>query len=218
MSGPDKPVSTADPDYAPRERGLKRRDLFLDAAAEAFVESGFEATSLQDIVARAGGSLATLYRLFGNKEGLFQAVIERKFKSVFGNLELPRTAGGEPERVLFNLGIRLLTMILSDEAIGIHRLMIAESKRNPRLGEIFMELAPNRAARVLADYFRHQTAAGVLDIRDPKLAATQFLEMIKGDIYMRRILGEQVSVDEQERRRRVEHAVHVFLEGVRPRP
>ena len=48
----------------------------LQAAREVFLEQGYEAASVNDVVRRAGGSLATLYAQFGNKEGLFQAVTQ----------------------------------------------------------------------------------------------------------------------------------------------
>jgi TetR/AcrR family transcriptional regulator, mexJK operon transcriptional repressor len=207
-------VKVAEPGYEPRERGLKRRDLFLDAAMEVFVERGFEAASLQEIVARAGGSLATLYRLFGNKEGLFQAVIERKAHSVFGALDVPRNLDREPAEVLREIGSQLLDLILSPEAIGVHRLIISEAAKNPQLRETFMALGPRRVYEFLADYFSAQTKAGRLAVGDPSLATVQFLEMIKGDYYMRRLLGEEVRLSAKERRRVVDHAVGIFLQGV----
>jgi len=214
MSVNEEPIPTAEPGYEPRQRGLLRRDRFLDAASRAFVEKGFEATSLQDVVAEAGGSLATLYRLFGNKEGLFQAVLQRKFESVFGSMELPPTENKTVEEILNNLGMGVLSMILSAEAIGMHRLMIAEAKRTPRVREIFMDLAPNRAKRYLADYFRRETQAGRLRIADCELAASQYLEMIKGDFYMRQLLGEEIHPTLKERQRIVGNAIGIFLHGV----
>ncbi|GAC33907.1 TetR/AcrR family transcriptional regulator [Paraglaciecola polaris] len=41
--------------YAPRERGLIRRDKIIQAATKVFVKSGYEAASLQEIVSIAGG-------------------------------------------------------------------------------------------------------------------------------------------------------------------
>lgn len=61
---------------------LDRRRIALVAAAKAlFIEKGYEGTTLGDIVERAGGSLSTLYKLFGNKDGLLEAVISRVPKS-----------------------------------------------------------------------------------------------------------------------------------------
>jgi len=208
---------TGELDYTPRERGLKRRDKFLDVASRVFLERGFEAASLQQIVAEAGGSLATLYRLFGDKEGLFYAVIERKSRAVYGKLELPELAGREPVDVLSTIGRQLLDLILSKDAIGVHRLLIAEGGHNPRLREIFMELAPDRVKHALAEYFDAQTRRGMLAVRDSQLAATQFLEMIKGDFYMRGLLGESLKVSIKERDRVVANAVTIFLDGIRKR-
>ena len=58
------------------DRGVARRQAFLLAAREVFLEQGYEAASVNDVVRRAGGSLATLYAQFGNKEGLFLAVVQ----------------------------------------------------------------------------------------------------------------------------------------------
>lgn len=203
--------------YTPRKRGLARRDLFLDEAAAAFTDKGFEATSLQDIVAKTGGSLSTLYRMFGNKEGLFQAVLERKFERVFGEVIIPEMGDREPEQVLFEVGSGLLKMIMSDEAINIHRLMMVEAKRMPTLRDIFMEIAPNKAKAALATYFREQNKAGVLNVDDCELAASQYLEMIKGDIYMRKLLGENVKLTKKQQEFYVMNAVTIFLNGVKSR-
>jgi TetR/AcrR family transcriptional repressor of cmeABC operon len=206
-------VHVAEPGYEPRERGLRRRDLFLDAATEMFVEKGFEASSLQEIVGRAGGSLATLYRMFGNKEGLYQAVIERKASAAYGELDLPELPNQPPEEVLFEVGRRLLDLILVDDTTDLNRLMIAEASRTPRLREIFLEQAPNRLYRILSGYLDHQVGQGVMQVEDTHLAAVQFVEMIKGDVYMRQLLGERLQLSRQECDRRVRHAVNIFLRG-----
>src|SRR5688500_10647932 len=59
---------------SPRER---RQSAILDAAESLFLEQGYERTSLAEIVKRSGGSLATLYELFGNKQGLLHAIATR---------------------------------------------------------------------------------------------------------------------------------------------
>src|SRR3546814_3090605 len=59
---------------SPRER---RQSAILDAAESLFLEQGYERTSLAEIVKRSGGSLATLYELFVNKQGLLRAIATR---------------------------------------------------------------------------------------------------------------------------------------------
>ena len=61
-----------------RPNARARRHVAILVAAEAlFIEQGYERTSLAEIVRRSGGSLATLYDLFGNKQGLLHAIAIR---------------------------------------------------------------------------------------------------------------------------------------------
>jgi AcrR family transcriptional regulator len=46
------------------------RERILDAALELFVERGVFATSIEDVCARSGASVGSLYHHFGGKEGL----------------------------------------------------------------------------------------------------------------------------------------------------
>lgn len=52
------------------------REAALDKALELFWAHGYEATSLSDLVAATGAKAPTLYAEFGNKEGLFRAVMD----------------------------------------------------------------------------------------------------------------------------------------------
>ena len=49
------------------KRGEQRARQFIEAATEVFLEKGYRNARLADIVARTGGSLATLYRVFGDR-------------------------------------------------------------------------------------------------------------------------------------------------------
>jgi AcrR family transcriptional regulator len=52
------------------------RDHILQVAHDTFTKKGFANTSVSEICAGAGVSPPTLYYHFGNKDGLFQAVVE----------------------------------------------------------------------------------------------------------------------------------------------
>lgn len=57
------------------DRDAKRLKI-LEAATARFAESGYEATSMDDLAAAAGVSKGSLYDYFQNKEDLFYAVFE----------------------------------------------------------------------------------------------------------------------------------------------
>ena len=55
------------------------REAILAAAKELFLEKGFEAVSVAEIMARARGAKGMFYRCFGSKEELMQALGDRAF-------------------------------------------------------------------------------------------------------------------------------------------
>ena len=50
------PIETAAPARVP-DRGVARRQAFLQAAREVFLEQGYEAASVNDVVRLAGGQI-----------------------------------------------------------------------------------------------------------------------------------------------------------------
>lgn len=61
----------------PRERVRAfRKQLILEAAETVFAAHGFEGASVEEIASGADVAIATLYKVFGNKEALFAALIE----------------------------------------------------------------------------------------------------------------------------------------------
>ena len=59
------------------DRGRRRREAVLDAAAEAFHAHGFHGASVDDVCAAAGITGPGLYRHFASKDALLMAVIDR---------------------------------------------------------------------------------------------------------------------------------------------
>lgn len=216
MNQPTEPAPTRAPEPA-TERGRYRRDRLLDAATDVFLERGFEAATVAEIGRRAGGSLQTLYRLFGSKEGLFRAIIEDKVSHVYAPLESADIHDRPPRQALYELGMRLSRLSLSREALMVHRIVLAEAHRNPRLRRIFFDTGPGRARALLADYLERRVQAGQLDIADCATAAMQFLELAKGSFALPALLGEGPEVEDPAVEAGVRQAVDLFLRGAEPR-
>ncbi len=60
-----------------QDRGQRRVDKILAAAAQLFAEIGYEATTTNAIAARAETSIGSLYQFFPNKEAILQALAAR---------------------------------------------------------------------------------------------------------------------------------------------
>ena len=76
MNHPTAPIETIGCDFPQTKRGHERRLALLISANDLFLERGYDAVSLDDIVNHAGGSKASIYKYFGNKEGLFTAICD----------------------------------------------------------------------------------------------------------------------------------------------
>jgi TetR/AcrR family transcriptional regulator len=63
------------PEMIPLEPQAKQR--LLDAAGRLFLEKGYAATSVHEIVAAAGVTKPTLYYYFTNKEAIYLAIIQQ---------------------------------------------------------------------------------------------------------------------------------------------
>ena len=64
-------------EVTPNRRGMKSRELVLDAAERVMAEHGFEAATLARVVAEAGIPMSSVYHYFGSKDGILLAVMER---------------------------------------------------------------------------------------------------------------------------------------------
>jgi AcrR family transcriptional regulator len=63
-----------------RVKSETKRQTILDVATKAFIELGFNNTSMSEIASRVGGSKSTLYNYFSSKEEIFSAVMETSAK------------------------------------------------------------------------------------------------------------------------------------------
>jgi AcrR family transcriptional regulator len=85
---------TARAEVTPNRRGMKSRELVLDAAERVMAEHGFEAATLARVVAEAGIPMSSVYHYFGSKDGILLAVMERGADRFFADLpDLTRRAG-----------------------------------------------------------------------------------------------------------------------------
>jgi AcrR family transcriptional regulator len=81
-------------EVTPNRRGLKSRELVLDAAERVMAEHGFEAATLARVVQESGVPMSSVYHYYGSKDRILLAVMERGAERFFADLpRLDRRAG-----------------------------------------------------------------------------------------------------------------------------
>ncbi|MBX9885632.1 MAG: TetR/AcrR family transcriptional regulator [Novosphingobium sp.] len=203
-----------------RQSPDERRENILAVAAEAFALEGYGITSMSTIAARLGGSKATLYKYFTSKEELFQAVMQRKCEAVIGPLEELADTSRDPAALLHAFGTIFLSRLCQPDALVIHRTVHGEGQRFPEVARTFFAFGPDAAYSVLTPALARFDAEGLIDCPDPRLAAEQFLAMVRGDLHMRVSSGLIPPPGNAEIERQVRHAVGIFMRGIarRDRP
>ncbi|MBE9553516.1 MAG: TetR/AcrR family transcriptional regulator [Proteobacteria bacterium] len=190
-----------------RTAGRERRRAFVEAATRLFLEKGFHAVSIDAIVKAAGGSKASLYSYFGNKEALFGAVVEERARHFLETVTTGTAAAKSPEIALREMGRRFISLATRPDALALYRVVIAEAPRLPELAKMFFDSGPARTQRALADYLRHQHEAGVMHIPDPAASAEHLLGLLMGLFHLRAVLN----LDTGDAETHVDGAVTAFL-------
>ena len=199
--------------------GGGKAESILAAAKRAFLESGFGAVSMDTIAREAGVSKATVYAHFAGKEELFGAVIGRECERYLASFSVSELDPRDVRASLMVLGRRFLELLLSPDAIALHRLIIGEVSRFPALGEVFWRAGPERNHFQIEAFLEAAAAAGSLDIADPRLAAEQFTGLVRGETQLRHLLRLENQADRPKTSVGVEAAVDTFLRAfARPNP
>lgn len=192
------------------KRGRKFEQV-VAGARDVFLTDGFEGASVDTIARRAGVSKATLYAYFPDKRLLFMEIASsecrRQAADVVDALDLSRP----PREVLERVGSGLMQFMLSDCGQRVFRICVAEADRFPDLGRHFWNSGPMMIERTLCDYFTLAIARGELRIADLSLAAHQFAELCKSELFPKMVFGLQRDFAEDEIARVLQGAIDTFM-------
>lgn len=196
-----------------------RRRVILDASRDLFVANGYERTSLDMINARTGESRRNIYELFGNKDGLFEAVMNDQLETVLARTHFPDAIDDRrPVREqLVALGIEFMTGLLQPNVLQTLRQFIVAAGERPNFGQHAYQVGPLVLYGRLETYFGAMNDRGDLHLPDVQTAARAFTEMLKGGMELRAIMTGEYDVRAEAIETHVGRAVDLFLNGALPR-
>src|SRR5882762_10161884 len=105
----------------------------IDVATRLFLESSFEAVSIDLIAATARISKQTFYARFDSKEALFAAVIHKGVNDLLAPAVAESSHDAPIEATLIRIGVELSKRALAPAAIALDRLITSEAHQFPEL-------------------------------------------------------------------------------------
>ena len=192
------------------------REAIVDAAERLFLERGFGTVSMDDLAEGAGVARRTLYNQFASKEEIFREMLLRVSSQLEDALPPGIETQGNVEEVLHLIARAILDLHARPGYLGFLRMVVADSRQFPWIAEAFaaiMEPQMDRLMRLLA----HLTEVGILECRNPLLAAHQFMGVLNEFFLWPWMMGREgmpVATEEV-----VEETIRMFLQHYRrPRP
>jgi AcrR family transcriptional regulator len=155
----------------PNRRGVKSRELVLDAAERVMAEDGFEAATLARVVEEAGVPMSSVYHYYGSKEGILLAVMERGAERFFADLPDPdRRIGRSAEHLS-----RVVTSAVQALERQSHflRLLVVFAVQPPRAGGDEIAVVVGRVREMALKRLRKQIAIAFDE--DPRSSSTDQL-------------------------------------------
>ena len=189
-------------------RKKQPRQRILEAATQAFQSLGYARTSTQSIAAQAGVAEVTIFRHFGNKQKLFQAVVQQIGGS--SGLKRIKTQLTGDLRMDLLLISQYIVSVLIAKRDTVWMLQF-ESTHFPEVQEAIAQ-NPREACDMMSSYFQQQMEHGKVQSLNPRIMALVFLSMLFGYATgmepLQGLLSPEVSLEDF-----IEQFVHIFLEG-----
>lgn len=193
------------------ELSARQQDV-LDATLALMVEEG-DGVTMAAVARRASCSKETLYKWFGDRDGLLTATVQWQASKV-------RVAPFDRSRIdLASLTASLeqfaagwLSVISSETSIALNRLAVSHAgSGRTNLGAIVLENGRLAMGRRLKPVLEAGREAGLLRFDDTETAFRTFFGLVARDVQIRLLLGDRLKMTAAEIGRDAAFATKQFL-------
>ncbi|MBR0560316.1 TetR/AcrR family transcriptional regulator [Neokomagataea anthophila] len=192
--GTKTPCQTPTTPSAPSPHSLSgKREQILRGAEKVFLAHGYEGASMSHIAREAGVSKGTLYNHFTSKADLFSAFIIEQSRTKLQTLTaLVNDDAHDLQSTLLNVCEAAIHLLLNPEAMGLYRILVAETEKFPNLADTFWKHSFGATVNNLSQWLQRCHDTGMLAIPDVEFAAEQLIAMCQTRIINRRRLAMPV--------------------------
>lgn len=179
----------------------ERQQAVLDAVLALMVEQGDRLT-MTAVARRASCSKETLYKWFGDRDGLLTATVRWQAARVrAGRYDRQSLDAASLNQSLRDFAVTWLAVITSPTSIALNRLAISHAaSHESNLGGIVLENGRFAIGERLKPLLEAGRDAQLLDFDDAETAFRTFFGLVGRDVQIRLLLGDglRLSPDEIE--------------------
>lgn len=188
-----------------------RQNAVLESALGLLVEGGERALTTAGVARAANCSKESLYKWFGDRDGLLAAMITFQSSKVKAE---PAASGARGRAALAaqlaGIGANLLKVLAGDVSLALNRLAIGQARRGEAdLGQLLREHGRRPIETRLSALLESGRREGLLDFADTREAYRTLYGLIVRDMHVRLLLGD--SLDGEEPSKRAAQAVDQFF-------
>ncbi|OHV78037.1 TetR/AcrR family transcriptional regulator C-terminal domain-containing protein [Ensifer sp. LCM 4579] len=191
----------------------ERQGAVLEQALRLLVDGGERALTTAGVARAANCSKESLYKWFGDREGLLSAMIAfqaSKVRTLDVSAEALDAASLKAHLVAFARD--LLDVLSGEVSLALNRLAIGQASREgSRLGRLLQERGRRPIGRRAGALLEAGRKAGLLAFDDAEEAYGALYGLIVSDWHLRLLLGEETGAMKKDFSRRAERAVDAFL-------
>ena len=192
--------------------GRPRQGEVLEAALSLLVAGGDKLT-MNGVARIAHCSKETLYKWFGDRDGLLVATVQWQAAKVgVPRLDRAHLDASELRRVVESFGLALLKVIAGTHSVALNRVAIAHAGTTmPDLGAIVLENGRLEMGRRLKPVLEAGKSVGLLRFADSEQAFRTFFGLVVRDVQIRLLLGEDWQLGEADIAREAKAAAEQFF-------
>jgi AcrR family transcriptional regulator len=193
-------------EFSPRQREV------LDAVLALLLE-GRDALTMAAVARRASCSKETLYKWFGDRDGLLTATVRWQASQVrAGNWDRQRLDADQLAESLEAFAANWLTVISSKTSIALNRVAIADAGTGRSdLGRIVLANGRFAIGERLKPLLEAAREAGLIAFDDTETAFRTFFGLVGRDVQVRLLLGDAMTLSRAEIAADAARATRQFL-------
>ena len=172
-------------EFTPRQQDV------LTAALDLLVESG-DALTMTEVARRANCSKETLYKWFGDRNGLLTATVQWQAAKVRMPAVGARLDATQLRSAIEQFARDLLSVLTGDISVALNRLAVTHAGPDKaNLGTVLLEHGPLAIRRRLKPVLEAGRTAGFLQFDDSETAYRSFFGLVVRDVQIRLLLGDE---------------------------